>query len=103
MKPVLCAIYESRRKPGTYVFVPKVDGLAKLPAPLQQLLGATRHVADLLLTPERQLARAQATDVLQALAGQGFYLQMPPPPEPWQIQPDDAPAWRRRASESSHE
>lgn len=103
MTPVLCAIHESRRKPGTYVFVPKAAGLASLPEALRQLLGPTRHVADLLLTAERRLARAQAADVLQALAEQGYYLQMPPPPEPWQIQPDDAPAWRRRASETPHE
>jgi uncharacterized protein YcgL (UPF0745 family) len=32
----------------------------------------------LLLTPERKLARVEAPKVLESIAEQGFFLQMPP-------------------------
>jgi hypothetical protein len=32
----------------------------------------------LVLTPQRQLARVKAADVLEGIAERGFFLQMPP-------------------------
>lgn len=35
----------------------------------------------LVLTPEKKLARASVEKVIESIENQGFYLQMPPPPE----------------------
>ena len=39
------------------------------------------HVTDLILSPERPLSRADVNKVMAAVQQQGFYLQMPPPPD----------------------
>lgn len=36
------------------------------------------HVFDLLLTPEKKLARVETASILQGISDNGFYLQMPP-------------------------
>ena len=43
-----------------------------------QQFGEPEEVMSLLLDAERRLARADAAEVLQLIARQGFYLQMPP-------------------------
>lgn len=53
----------------------------ELPEPLLKQFGKPVHVMDLLLTPDRKLARAEADKVLDSVREKGFYLQMPPPPE----------------------
>ena len=77
---VICSVFASRRKEEMYLYVPKQEGLKRVPAELLERFGTPRHVMDLLLTPERQLARIRTETVLAALADQGFYLQLPPPP-----------------------
>lgn len=98
MTRVFCSIYKSSKKDEMYLYVPKADGLKQVPEALLSVFGAPRHVADMVLTPERKLARADIAQVLDRIASQGFYLQMPPPPEPWILNPDAAPAWRRRST-----
>jgi len=73
-----CSVYRSPKKEGMYLFVPKQDPFAKVPEQLLQTFGEPGHVLDLELTPERKLARANARDVLNGLAENGYYLQMPP-------------------------
>lgn len=99
MTRVFCSIYKSSRKDEMYLYVPKADGLQQVPATLMSVFGSPRHVTDMMLTPERRLARADIAQVLEKIASQGFYLQMPPPPEPWVMSPDNAPAWRRRTAD----
>lgn len=99
MTRVLCSIYRSSKKDEMYLYVPKAAGLKGIPEALLQIFGTPRHVSDLMLTPERKLARADIALVLEKLADPGYYLQMPPPPEPWIMQPDQAPAWRRLSAE----
>lgn len=96
MTRVFCSIYKSSKKDEMYLYVPKTDGLRKVPEVLMSMFGTPRHVSDMMLTPERKLARADIAQVLDKLAEQGFYLQMPPPPEAWLINSNDAPAWRRQ-------
>lgn len=96
MTRILCSIYKSSKKDEMYLYVPKTSGLGQVPEALMAIFGTPRHVSDMLLTPERKLARADITQVLDKLAEQGYYLQMPPPPEPWQLNADQAPAWRRQ-------
>ncbi len=61
-----------------YVYVDRKQGCTELPAALLSVFGEPVHVLDMVLTPQKRLARAAAQDVLDKIAQQGFYLQMPP-------------------------
>lgn len=78
MNRIHCQIYRSPKKPETYLYVEKSRGLADVPEVLLQQFGEPEEVMSLLLDAQRQLARADAADVLKMIAQQGFYLQMPP-------------------------
>ena len=68
-----------------YVYVDKKKGIESLPEALMSLFGEPEHVLDMVLTPEKALARADATNVLQEIAEKGFYLQMPPGKEDYML------------------
>lgn len=78
MNRIHCQIYRSSRKPETYLYVEKSRGLEDVPEALMRQFGEPEEVMSLLLDTERRLARADAAEVLQLIAQQGFYLQMPP-------------------------
>lgn len=78
---VICSVYRSSKKDGTYLYIDKNRGLACLPQALLDLFGEPREAMTLLLTPEKKLARADIQKVLEALAEQGYYLQLAPPQE----------------------
>ncbi len=93
MKPLICSIFKSPKKDEMYLYVLKTDGLAKVPSELLSMFGTPKHVSDLLLGPERKLARADIARVLEDLDSKGFYLQMPPPKEDYLLDlynPDDS-------------
>lgn len=75
---ILCSIYRSPKKEGMYLYVPKKDGVENVPPELIQRMGTPGHVMDLLLTPDRKLARADVMEVMRGIADKGFFLQMPP-------------------------
>lgn len=100
MSRVLCSIYKSSKKDEMYLYVPKASGLKQVPEVLMQMFGTPRHVTDMMLSPERKLARADIVQVLEKLDTQQFYLQMPPPPETLSEHAQDAPAWRRRSADN---
>lgn len=77
----LCSVYKSPRKKEMYLYVNKQEALTRVPEALLAAFGAPHHVFDLVLTPERQLARESIGKVLENLESQGFHLQMPPPEE----------------------
>lgn len=79
---LLCSIYKSPKKEGMYLYVPKDKQLEDVPKVLITQMGHAEHVMDLLLTPEKKLARANARDVMEKLNEQGFYVQMPPQDNP---------------------
>lgn len=81
MSRVICSIYHSTKKEGTYLYVNKSRGLECLPQALIDLFGAPREAMTLMLTPEKKLARADVHKVLAALEDQGYYLQLPPSSE----------------------
>jgi uncharacterized protein YcgL (UPF0745 family) len=81
MTKIVISIYRSPRKDGMYLYVEKRQGLKEVPEALLNLFGKPHHVADMLLTPERKLARAEASDVIMGIQTKGFFLQMPPPAE----------------------
>ncbi len=75
---VICQIYRSRREEGMYLYVKKSEGLASVPEALLQRFGPPEPAMVLKLTPEKKLARADVTRVLEALEEPGYYLQLPP-------------------------
>lgn len=80
-KKVIVSVFRSPKKEGMYLYVEKQEGLDRVPEPLQQQFGKAELAMTLVLTPERKLARADAAKVLQSIADQGFYLQLPPSPD----------------------
>jgi len=82
------AVYKSLRHDMMYLYLvalPESDDeateradLSVIPAELLQRFGPPEFALSLELWPERKLAQADATTVLEAIAAQGFYLQMPP-------------------------
>ncbi len=81
----LCAIYKSTKKDEMYLYVDKQDELSRVPAGLLELFGRPVAVTTLLLDDDRKLARADATQVLNDIETRGFYLQMPPPRDPYML------------------
>lgn len=77
---MIVSIYRSPKKEGMYLYVAKASGLGEVPESLLQQFGAAQLAMTLALTPERKLARAEAARVLEAIAEQGYYLQLPPSP-----------------------
>lgn len=74
----LVQIFSSPRREEMYLYVDKAAGLADLPEPLLARFGEPEPVMTLMLEPGRKLARADAAEVLAAIADRGFYLQLPP-------------------------
>jgi uncharacterized protein YcgL (UPF0745 family) len=64
-----------------YLYVDRERGLVDVPAELLERFGEPQEIMNLVLTPERKLARAEVTEVLASIEQRGFYLQMPPTPE----------------------
>lgn len=78
---LICSIYRSSKKAEMYLYINKKQGLEAMPEELRSLFGTPIHVVDLLLRPERKLARVDVAKVRQALQEQGWFLQMPPLPD----------------------
>ena len=78
---LICSIYRSSRQAEMYLYIDKTRGLDAVPAALMDRFGTPRHVADMLLRPEKTLARVDVHKVRAALQEQGWFLQMPPPPD----------------------
>ncbi|RBP25710.1 hypothetical protein DET50_12153 [Marinobacter pelagius] len=71
------SVFKSSRKADTYVFVRRGQDWDELPEGLRGIFGAPIHSMDLLLTPDRKLARTTGQQVLEAIKEKDFYLQMP--------------------------
>ena len=76
-----CAIYKGTRQADHYLYVEREDDFARVPKPLLQMLGELRLVMTLELDEDRRLAQADASQVMQALREEGYFLQLPPRPE----------------------
>lgn len=74
----ICSVYHSSKKMGMYLYVLKADALTKVPEDLLKLFGRPQHAFNLVLSPERKLAKEDIEQVLENLATQGFHLQLPP-------------------------
>lgn len=71
------SVFRSQKKPDTYLFVRRGQVWDELPDSLKGIFGAPVLAMDLIMTPERKLARTSGKQVLEAIADKGFYLQMP--------------------------
>ncbi|SDL44104.1 hypothetical protein SAMN05192555_104225 [Franzmannia pantelleriensis] len=78
---LICEIFKSSRKDELYLYVDKRQGLAEVPEPLLEHFGTPLPVTTMLLTADKRLARAEASEVMAQIAEKGFYLQMPPAKE----------------------
>lgn len=75
-----CVVYKSLKKDETYVFIPTETPLSDLPNELMTVLGQTEMVMTLNLTPEKKMARGNASEIMISIEKQGFHLQMPEKP-----------------------
>jgi uncharacterized protein YcgL (UPF0745 family) len=78
---MLCAIYKSLKKQQTYLFVLKRDDFSSVPEALMSTFGTPQLVTLINLATKDKLAMADIDKVKSNLSGQGYYLQLPPPPE----------------------
>ena len=83
-----CFIYKSSKKDGLYLYIAKQDDFSKVPQAIIKSIGLPEFVMQLDITPERELAREKATDVIKGIEENGFFIQMPPTihPAPKQLQ-----------------
>lgn len=81
MNEIECAVYKSQKKDETYVFIPTTTPLSDLPEELLKVLGQAEKIMTLNLTPEKKMARGNASVIMKSIEEQGFYLQMPENPQ----------------------
>ncbi|MBL4941005.1 MAG: YcgL domain-containing protein [Colwellia sp.] len=78
---MLCVIYKSAKKAQTYLFVKTRDDFSAVPEPLMLTFGTPTLVTLTNLATKNKLAFADLERVKINLTEQGYYLQLPPPPE----------------------
>jgi len=78
---MLTAVYKSKKKPDTFLYVEKRDDFSKVPEPLMAMFGQPQYVMIINLAKREKLGGASLDVVKQALTDEGFYLQLPPPKE----------------------
>lgn len=78
MMEVWCSIYKHPKKEEMYLYVKKGVALDELPHELTSQFANPIFVMDLLLTPDRLLAREKIEVVIENISSKGFHLQLPP-------------------------
>lgn len=74
-----CYIYRSRRKQGSFLFLPERDNFARVPEVLLKIFGAPEFSFEFFLDNERQLQfNIAASEVRRVMQENGFFLQLPP-------------------------
>ena len=73
---MLCHIYRSSRKLDTYLYLVDKDDFSVIPDDLLRVFGTPEFSFSFDLTQERELAREDASEVLDNLANQGYHLQL---------------------------
>ncbi|MDN3613472.1 YcgL domain-containing protein [Vibrio gallaecicus] len=76
---MLCSIYKSSKKEGTYLYIPKKDDFSQVPDALMQMFGKPSFVM-VIKMEGRTLAQVDIEKVKVSMAEDGFFLQVPPPP-----------------------
>ena len=78
---MLCVVYKSLKKADTYLFIERRDDFSRVPASLLETFGDPQLTMLINLATKTHLAQADLAKVKTALQSQGYYLQIPPPPE----------------------
>ena len=78
---MFCVIYRSTKREQTYLYVEKKDDFSRVPDELMYSFGTPKLAMILPLDGRKKLIHADLDKVKQARADQGYYLQLPPPPE----------------------
>ncbi|MDY1038258.1 YcgL domain-containing protein [Lelliottia sp. CFBP8978] len=78
---MFCVIYKSSKRDQTYLYVEKRDDFSRVPEELMKGFGTPQLAMLLPLDGRKQLVNADLEKVKTALKEQGYYLQLPPPPE----------------------
>ncbi len=73
-----CVVYRCAKQAEMYLYLRADMAPAELPEMLRKRTGMLTQVMELTLSADRRLARAKVETVMQQLADQGFYLQLPP-------------------------
>ncbi|OOF29044.1 YcgL domain-containing protein [Salinivibrio sp. IB872] len=76
-----CAIYRSKKKEGTYLYVPGRDKFDDVPEALMNSFGQPEFAMMIDLGKREKLAVVDVEKVKQSLQNEGFFLQLPPPPD----------------------
>lgn len=77
MKREFISVFRSSKNADTYCYVRRGHDWNTLPDALRDAFGAPQHAMDLLLTPDKKLAKTTGANVLEAIERQDFFLQMP--------------------------
>jgi len=73
-----CFVYKSNKKADSYIYIKQKDNFGEIPEQLLQLFGKPEFALEFELTEDRNLALADARQVIQSLSEHGYFLQMPP-------------------------
>ncbi len=76
---MICAVYKSRRKADSYLFIEKRNEFERVPEPLLEMFGEAQLVMMLPLSKRDHLGFADIDKVKSELIEKGYYLQLPPP------------------------
>lgn len=74
-----CYIYRSRKKVGSYLYLPTKNDFSALPKALMRLFGQPEFAFEFNLSTRKKLAEVDSHTVIKNLQEEGFYLQIPPP------------------------
>ena len=77
----LVEIFKGDKKEEMYLYVDQKKGLQKVPEDLLASFGRIESVMVLPMTQDKKLARVKASDILEGISKEGYFLQMPPAPE----------------------
>ena len=75
---MMCYVYRSKKNREMFLYLPEKDQFDQVPESLLKLVGAVEFSFSFNLDRERKLLRYEATQVMQNLLDNGFFLQMPP-------------------------
>ncbi|WP_299788951.1 YcgL domain-containing protein [uncultured Shewanella sp.] len=76
---MICAVYKSRRKVDSYLFVEKRNEFERVPEALMEMFGDPELVMMLPIMKRDHLGFADIEKVRAELVEKGYYLQLPPP------------------------
>lgn len=73
-----CTVYRCAKQDDLYLYLREGVDPQTLPEPLLQRTGRLSEIMKLQLSPQRKLARVDVVKVMERLAAEGWYLQLPP-------------------------